>query len=70
MFIITLLLQYVCYFTMIQSALGFSFFFSFFSLERMELADDKNASFFFGKCTGAQMYFCYWNLVKKKIYRT
>lgn len=40
--------------------------FLFFS-ERMKLADDK--MHLFGKCTGAQMYFCYWNL-GKIIYRT
>lgn len=40
-------------------------FFSFFLFsERMKPVDDK--MHLSGKCTGAQMYFCYWNLGKKK----
>lgn len=49
----------VCFcFTMIQSALGFFFFLSF--LRENETGRWQNASF--GKRTGAQMYFCCWNL--------
>lgn len=64
MFVITLLLQYVCYFTMIQSALGFSF--SFLSFLLREWNWQMTKMHLFGECTGAQMYFCYWNLVLKK----
>ena len=67
MFIITLLLQYVCYFTMIQSALGFSFSFLSFLLREWNWQMTKMHLFLANaqehKCTSATgIWF------KKKIY--